>query len=161
MPTEDAYSSRHLILSHLGFANVPLLRPLTLNHTLHQFMTPFPDLTFYRLWRYYLIQVSIGHLRRVWHADRGRLLLWTPGPVPLWDLQVFKCCFWHSSMTKAPTPTKSKNATRQHKKRHNTFDYTTIADRLRTVSCSNNNHSTGVVNPVYGIHIFPLTEEAV
>ena len=27
--------------------------------------------------------VSIEHLRRVWHADRGRLLLWTPGPVPL------------------------------------------------------------------------------
>ena len=27
--------------------------------------------------------VSIEQLRRVWHADRGRLLLWTPGPVPL------------------------------------------------------------------------------
>ena len=27
--------------------------------------------------------VSIDHLRRVWHADRGRLLLRTPGPVPL------------------------------------------------------------------------------
>ena len=27
--------------------------------------------------------VSIEHLRRVWHADRGRLLLWTPGSVPL------------------------------------------------------------------------------
>ena len=26
--------------------------------------------------------VSIQHLRRVWHADRGRLLLRTPGPVP-------------------------------------------------------------------------------
>ena len=26
--------------------------------------------------------VSIEHLRRVWHADRGRLLLKTPGPVP-------------------------------------------------------------------------------
>ena len=28
-------------------------------------------------------EVSIEHLRRVWHADRGRLLLRTPGPVPL------------------------------------------------------------------------------
>ena len=46
-------------------------------------MTPFPDLTFYRLWRYYWIKVSIWHLQRVWHADRGRLLLQTPGPVPL------------------------------------------------------------------------------
>ena len=27
--------------------------------------------------------VSIEHLRRVWHADRGRLLLRIPGPVPL------------------------------------------------------------------------------
>ena len=27
--------------------------------------------------------VSIEHLRRVWLADRGRLLLRTPGPVPL------------------------------------------------------------------------------
>ena len=27
--------------------------------------------------------VSLEHLQRVWHADRGRLLLRTPGPVPL------------------------------------------------------------------------------
>ena len=27
--------------------------------------------------------VSIEHLRRVWHADRGRLLLRSPGPVPI------------------------------------------------------------------------------
>ena len=29
------------------------------------------------------------HLQRVRHANRGRLLLRTPGPVPHWDLQVF------------------------------------------------------------------------
>ena len=46
MPTEDAYSSGHLVLSQLGFANVLLLRPLTLNHTIHPFMTLYPDLTF-------------------------------------------------------------------------------------------------------------------
>ena len=28
-------------------------------------------------------EVSIEQLRRVWHADRGRLLLQIPGPVPL------------------------------------------------------------------------------
>ena len=28
-------------------------------------------------------EVCIEHVRRVWHADRGRLLLRTPGPVPL------------------------------------------------------------------------------
>ena len=83
MPTGDAYSSGHLVLSNMGFANALLLRPSTRDHAEHQFMTPFPDLTFYRLWRYYWILVSIGHLQRVWHADRGRLLLRTPGPVPL------------------------------------------------------------------------------
>ena len=33
-------------------------------------------------------EVFIEHLRRVWHADRGCLLLRTPGP-PLWDLHMF------------------------------------------------------------------------
>ena len=32
-------------------------------------------------------------------------------------------------------------------KRHQNFDCTTIADRLRTVSWSNNSHPTGVVKP--------------
>ena len=32
--------------------------------------------------------VSIEPLRRLWHADRGRFLLRTPGPVPFW---VCKC----------------------------------------------------------------------
>ena len=41
----------------------------------------FPELTYWIL--HYWIQVSIGHLQRMWHADRGRLLLRTPGPVPL------------------------------------------------------------------------------
>ena len=31
MPTEDAYSSGHLVLSHMEFADVLLLRPLTLS----------------------------------------------------------------------------------------------------------------------------------
>ena len=31
------------------------------------------------------------HMQRVRHANRGRLLLRTPGPVPLWDLHVFLC----------------------------------------------------------------------
>ena len=30
------------------------------------------------------------------------------------------------------------------------FDYTAVADRLRTISCSNYGHPTGVVNLVYG-----------
>ena len=40
IPAGNAYSSGHLLLSHFWFANVLLLRPLTLNHTLHHlFMT--------------------------------------------------------------------------------------------------------------------------
>ena len=65
-------------------------------------------------------------------------------------------------MTKAITPTeKIQNATRQHKHATKNFDYTTIADRLRTVSWSNDSHPTGVVKPVYGIPTFPLTAKAV
>ena len=35
-----------------------------------------------------------------------------------------------------------------------------IADRLGTVSLSNDNHPTGVVKPVYGIPTFQLTIKA-
>ena len=43
----------------------------------------------------------------------------------------------------------------QHKNATKNFDYTTILDRLRTVSWSNNSYPTGVVKPVYGIPTFP------
>ena len=45
---------------------------------------PATDQTLYRtrpLTEFWV--VTIEHLRRVWHADRGRLLLRTPGHVPL------------------------------------------------------------------------------
>ena len=40
------------------------------------------------------------------------------------------------------------------------FDYTTIADRLRTDSWSNDIHTTGVVKPINGMSTFPLTAKA-
>ena len=40
-------------------------------------------------------------------------------------------------------------------KRTKNFDYTTISERLRTVSWSNGSYPTGVVKPVYGIPTFP------
>ena len=40
--------------------------------------------------------VSIEHLQRVWHADRGRLLLRTPGPVPF---GICKCSFVETTET--------------------------------------------------------------
>ena len=56
---------------------------------------------------------------------------------------------------------KNKKATGQHKKATDHFDYTTIADRLRTASWSNDTHPTGVVKPVYGIQTFPVTAKVV
>ena len=54
VPTDDAYSSGHLVLSHLILASVIWLSCKILN----------------------LLQ------KWMWHAERGRLLLWTPGPAP-------------------------------------------------------------------------------
>ena len=69
---------------------------------------------------------------------------------------------WLSPMTEALTPTeKSKKQRDNTKNATKNFDYTTIADRLRTVSWGNNSHPAGVVKPVYGIPTFPLTAKAV
>ena len=54
-----------------------------------------------------------------------------------------------------------QKATWQHKNATKNFDYTTIADRLRTVSWSNSSHPTGVVKPVYERSTFPQTATAV
>ena len=48
---------------------------------------------------------------------------------------------WLSLMTKARIPTEKKTNSRYQNATHN-FDNTTIADRLRTVSWSNNSHPT-------------------
>ena len=55
-------------------------------------------------------------------------------------------------MTKTPTPTeKSKNQRDNTKKIHKNFDYTTIADRLRTIIWKNDSHPTdGSSNPSSG-----------
>ena len=66
-------------------------------------------------------------------------------------------------MKKALTPTKKKikKLSDDTKTPIKTFDYTTIADRLRTVNSDNDSHSTGVVKPVYGIPTFSLSATAV
>ena len=38
------------------------------------------------------------------------------------------------------------------------FDYTTIANRLRTANWNISSHSTDVVKPVYGYTTFPITQ---
>ena len=68
---------------------------------------------------------------------------------------------WLSPTIKAPTPTeKSKTQRDNTKNATKNFDYTTITDRLRTVSWSNNSHPTGVVKTVYERSTFPLTATA-
>ena len=75
--------SGHLVLSHLGFAFV------------QQTETTLPTCDAYRIWPIYrnshcrIGEVSTEYMQRVWHASRGRWLLRTPGPVPLWDLHMF------------------------------------------------------------------------
>ena len=65
-------------------------------------------------------------------------------------------------MTNAHTSTeKSKKYRDNIKNATKNFDYTTIADRLMTVSWSNSSHPTGVVKPVYERSTFPLTATAV
>ena len=68
-----------------------------------------------------------------------------------------------SPMKKTNTPTEKSQEQRDNTKKTATknFDYTTIADRLRTVSWSNSSHPTGVVKPVHERSIFPLTATVV
>ena len=62
-------------------------------------------------------------------------------------------------MTKAPTLSeKSKRQRDNIKNATINFDYTTIVDRLKTISWSNSSHPTGVVKPVYERSTFPLTK---
>ena len=67
------------------------------------------------------------------------------------------------SHDKSPyTHRKIRKATWQHKKRHQKLRLNlTIADRLRTVSWSNNSHPTGVVKPVFKRSTFTFTATAV
>ena len=85
MPTGDAYSSGHLVLSFSGLAFVILVET---SDALYRWdIIPVCDnitgLPILLNLKFHQILVSIEHLQRVWHVDRGRLLLRTPGPVPL------------------------------------------------------------------------------
>ena len=62
-------------------------------------------------------------------------------------------------MTKAPTPTEmSKEQSDNTNNVTKTFDYTAVADRLRTVSWSNYGHPTGVLTWFTGL-TFPLPQQ--
>ena len=62
----------------------------SIDDTLHQFLTLYWSGPNNRIWLFTeLCEVSIEHLQRVRNANKRRLLLRTPGHVPLWDLHVF------------------------------------------------------------------------
>ena len=65
------------------------------------------------------------------------------------------------SYDKRPYTDRKSKKQRDNTKRHQNFDYTMIADRLRTASWGNDGYPTGVVKPVDGIPTFPLTAKAV
>ena len=60
-------------------------------------------------------------------------------------------------MTNSPTHREKSKEQRDNTKTPPKFDYTTILDRLRAVSWSNDNHKTGAVKQVNGIPTFQLT----
>ena len=64
-------------------------------------------------------------------------------------------------MTNAPTLTEKSKKQRDNTKSATKTFYTAIADRLKTVSWSNNSHPTGVVKPLYEHSITLLTTKAV
>ena len=64
-------------------------------------------------------------------------------------------------MTKAPTPAEmSKGQSDKTDNATKNVDYTAVGERLRTVSCSNYGHPTGVVNRFMG-PTFPFPAPAV
>ena len=73
---------------------------------------------------------------------------------PIWNWgQEKKKVIWLKPITTIliPSQIKKNNNNWQHKTTTQHAHYTTIADLFRTVSWHNYSHSTGVVNPVYGI----------
>ena len=64
---------------------------------------------------------------------------------------------WRSAIRKVPTVTETDKKQRDITKTPPTFDYTTIADRLRTISWSNDSQPTGVVEPAKGVLNLPPT----
>ena len=68
---------------------------------------------------------------------------------------------WLGPMKKALIPTENSKKQNDNKNAILKFDNTTIANRPRTVSRSNDSHPACMVNLVYGIPTFLLTANAI
>ena len=64
-------------------------------------------------------------------------------------------------MTKYLTPTENSKQQSENTKTPPKVDYTTIADRHRTFSWRNDSHTTGMIEPLYGISTLPLAAKGV
>ena len=80
-------------------------------------------------------------MKATWHSPRSLFVLQERKEEILWQ--------------------KPLHPQKKHKKATKNFDYTTIVDRLRTVSWGNDSHPIDVVKPVYGIPTFQLIAKAV
>ena len=100
------------------------------------------------IWSYFLSSVGVTVTVHQFNCI-SHLLKWTCDLPQL--QQEKKEEIWLSPMTKAPTPTEmSKGQSDNTNNATKKFDYTAVADRLRTVSWSNYSHPTGVVNRFTG-----------
>ena len=90
-------------------------------------------------------------LRLLWHTDKAiqKEGIHTLNEKELQHVRI-KEEIWLSPMTKVHTPTEMSIRQSDNKNATKKFDYTAVADRLRTVSWSNYGLPTGVVNLVYG-----------
>ena len=138
MPTEYAYSSGHLVLSHFGTcmcSNVDtnlswtclVSGPLNFEH---------PSVLLFCLTPCRYVEVIQIYKRKRKRSDS---------------------VLWRKPLRPQRNPT--SNAT-THKRLHK-LRLHNIADRLVTVSCSNDSHPTGVIKPVYRTPTFPLTAKVV
>ena len=119
--------------------------------------TLLPKLTFY------LIKRSFHRIFATEDTySSGHLVMSHFGICKCTNVERKRKAIWLSPMTKTPIPTEHSQNQWTTQKRHQKLKYTTIADRLRKVSWSNNSHPTGVVKPVYEYpSLTPISPELV
>ena len=108
----DVYSSGHLVLSLLGLAFVHLVETSDILYRLDIPLCDITGLKFKMNLTFHQILVSMEHLQRVWHANRGSFLLRTPCPVPFstcicstcWDQSFSQSCHYFSGLCTSNIP---------------------------------------------------------
>ena len=165
MPTEDAYSSGHLVLSHFGTcmcSNVETNLSWTcLVSGLLNFEHPSVLLFCLRLACFLMLRPFSSKLvlfPDVWISNISLYFYFTSQLCGfLLREKKVEICLLQNPLHPYKNP--ENNGTT--KKSNQNVDNPTIADRLGTVRWSNGSHPTCVVKPVNGIQTFQLTAKAV